>query len=329
MKLTIEQISKVLTVHRHSQDKKYVYADCPVCGKDEFYLLFLEDNQPCGCSRGKKCGWKGNIFTLLKLLGKSTEFVQDRDVNVFKKLESNLGEKILDLNLELPQINPPMLWKRVHEDEYLRSRGFEDADFEKYEVGRSAIKKDYVTFLVRQKGLLVGYIGRSERSKVWIDQYNARQKEKGSEHIYPRYDNSVSDFAKMLFGYDELVTNVTTDVILVEGIFSKAKTDNNLQLNSSDEIKCCATFGAKISPEQIELLRLKGVKNVWLWFEADVLKSVKQSAAKLFSYFNVKVSYLKDKDPNDIGPEEAMQLLEEAKGYSDFNVSYVSNKLKE
>lgn len=326
MKLTRQQLDGILTIH--GQDKKYIYAKCPSCQRDEFWLLINEENHPCGCSRAKNCSFGNkNIFGLINYLGIQGKYLGERQVNVLGKAESALNQKESILQADLPEVDIPFLWKRVYEDEYLRERGFTDSDFQKYEVGRSRIKKEYVTFLVKMETKTVGYIGRSERSKAWIDAYNQKQKEIGGEQ-YPRYDNSSSDFSKMLFGYDEIVKGKTEDVILVEGIFSKTKTDTNLELDSSDIMKCCATFGAKISPEQIELLRIKGVKNIWLWFEADVLEKIKGISAKLSLHFNVKVSYLYDRDPNEIGQGEALELLENAKDWMNFNMSHVSSKIK-
>src|SRR5690606_13820809 len=109
--------------------------------------------------------------------------------------------------------------------------------------------------------------------------------------VYLRYKNSTTDFSKCLFGYDE-INEKTSTVILVEGIFSKTKTDINLGLDYLDEMKCCATFGAGISDYQIELLKRKGISNIVLWFEADVLDKVKRVGSQLGLYFNVKVGYL-------------------------------------
>lgn len=326
MRLSSQQLLNLIPNSYVDHRRKNVNGDCPQCGHAEFGIS-LEENHPFNCYRGKKCGLKGNIYTLLKFLGKSKEFLLERQINILDRVDLHLDEEKKELQLELPTIPHPLLWRRVDDDLYLRSRGFTDNDFDKHEVGRSVLRKEYVTFLVRMKGQLVGYVSRSERKKEWIDAYNKKQKDIGGEP-YRRYDNSLTDFSKMLFGYDEIVSGETTDVILVEGIFSKTKTDTNLGLDVSDKWKCCATFGAKISPEQIELLRLKGVKNIWLWFEADVLDKVKDVAGKMASYFNVRVSYLNGVDPNEIGPEEAVALIDTAKNYLDFNVSYVKFGIK-
>ena len=83
---------------------------------------------------------------------------------------------------------------------------------------------------------LVGYLGRGVHSNV-----------------IPKYKNSVTDFSKALYGFDELYHDV---VVLVEGVLDKRAIDRKVGM------PCVATFGAHISVEQIELLKLKGVKKV-------------------------------------------------------------------
>jgi len=132
----------------------------------------------------------------------------------------------------------------------------------------------------------------------------------------------------MLFGLDEIIPGKTTGVILVEGIFSKTKTDENLFLDDFAELKCIATFGAKLSAHQMQLLKIRGVKNLWFWFEADVLEKVKPILSTAALHFdNVYASYISGKDPNDLNSDEAFELLERAKDYLEFNMTYVKSKL--
>jgi hypothetical protein len=327
MKLTQRQLEQLLQEVRLDHKGTNLYALCPKCGHDEFGIS-LANNHTFNCFRKSQCGWTGNIYTLLKFLGKVKEFLSEQEIDIFEKLDSNLGEKIVELDLTLPEISVPLLWKRVDDDPYLRERGFADYQFQKFEVGRSKLHKDYVTFLVRKESKLIGYVGRSIKKKEWIDAYNEEQERIGSKLVYLRYKNSTTDFTRALFGLDEVKQGVTTDVILVEGIFSKTKTDLNLGLDEFDDMKCCSTFGAKLSPFQIELLKLKGVKNLWVWFEADVLNKVKDIVADAALHFHVRVSYLNGKDPNDIGPDAAMELLDQSKDWLNFNMSYIRSNLK-
>lgn len=327
MKLTQQQLESLLANARPDHRGRNLYATCPYCGHDEFGIS-LDNDHAFGCFRKKQCGVTGNIYTLLSFLGKSKEFLGQRSVNVFDKLTTTLqGVDVVDEQIELPEIQPPLLWQRVYEDTYLRQRGFVDHQFHKFEVGRSRLSRDYVTFLIRQDGRLVGFIGRSDKTKQQIDSINIVRRQKG-EQEYLRYKNSVTDFALMLFGYDEIVDGITEDVILVEGVFSKTKTDCNLGLDFRSDIKCCATFGAKLSDHQLLLLRRKGVKRLIFWFEADVLNKIKPLVSKASSHFEVIVCYLAGRDPNDIDEQQAMQLLESGTNWLNFNMSYVANDLR-
>ncbi len=324
MKLDRLQLEDLISHTHLSEDGRDLYGICPWCGQDEFGISLVQDNHPYNCFRKKACGESGNIYTLLKYLGKVKEVLGDREIDVEGQLGSLTPEIVEEESMEpLPTIEPPILWRRVFEDEYLTERGFTDEQFHKFQVGRSRLQRDYVTFLIEMNHVVTGYISRSVKSKEWIDAYNEEAK-KINGRSYLRYKNSTSDFSRMLFGYDEIIRGKTTDVILVEGIFSKTKTDVNLDLDCGKTwIRCVATFGAKISDHQIRLLKDKGVKRVWLWFEADVLGKVKSVAAKLSLLFDSHVSYIKGLDPGDISQEEAIALLENSMSYVDINQNYL------
>lgn len=323
MKLTRSQLENLIQNTRLDHKGENLYGTCPFCGHDEFGISLVKEHNPFNCFRKKECGESGWVYKILKHLGRGREFIGERQVDIFGKLESVFETQEQDDDMELPEISIPILWRRLYEDKYLRERGFQDYQFNKFEVGRSKLNFDYVTFLVRMNSRLVGYVSRSEKSKEWIDRFNERKKKEGSDQIYLRYNNSITDFTKVLFGYDEIVKNITTDVILVEGIFSKTKTDWNLGLDfDGDKLKCCSTFGAKISKYQIGLLKQKGITTVHVWFEADVLEKIKKVIGELANHFIVKVGYLSDKDPGDLVQEEAIKVFEEEVDWVDFFVNH-------
>jgi len=324
MKLTQQQLESLLDEPSLDFRGKNIVAICPFCNSPtREFGVSLEDNHVFNCYRKKACGRTGNIYTLLAHLGKSKEFLGERKVDIFQKLPSTLEtseeEKIEEV--ELPIISPPPLWQRVFDDTYLRERGFTTDQFQKFEVGRSKMYKDYITFLVRQEGRLIGYVGRSDKKREEIDEINVIRKSRG-EKEYLRYRNSMTDFAMTLFGYDE-ISPETEDVILVEGILDKTKTDVNLDLDSQNQMKCCATLGAKLSDYQIFLLKKKKVKRLIFWFEADVLSKIKHIVSRASLDFEVLVCYLSDKDPNDLNQQEAFDLLSSSKDWLEFNMSYV------
>lgn len=324
MKLTQQQLESLLDEPSLDFRGKNIVAVCPFCNSPtREFGISLEDNHVFNCYRKKACGRTGNVYTLLAHLGKSREFLGERKIDIFQKLSSTLEtieeEKIEEV--ELPAISPPPLWQRVFDDTYLRERGFTTDQFQKFEVGRSKMYKDYITFLVRQEGRLIGYVGRSDKKREEIDEINAIRKSRG-EKEYLRYRNSMTDFAMTLFGYDEILPE-TEDVILVEGILDKTKTDVNLELDNQNQMKCCATLGAKLSDYQIFLLKKKKVKRLIFWFEADVLSKVKHIVSRASLDFEVLVCYLSDKDPNDLNQQEAFDLLNGSKDWLEFNMSYV------
>lgn len=324
MKLSIDQLQQLIQSTYIDHRGKNLYGKCPKCGHDEFGIS-LNEGHAFGCFRKSKCGFSGNIHTLLHFLGRYHEFVKKRDVDSLGKIPNKLVDVDVQepIDLTLSIVKPPLLWNRVHDDDYLRERGWTDEQFKLFEAGVSPVKKDYIIILVRMSGKIVGYISRSKKSKEWIDSYNQKQKDKGGKLVFLRYDNSSTDFSKCLFGYDEIIEGETTDVILVEGIFSKTKTDINLGLYETSRLKCCATFGAKLSVEQMELLKLKKVETVWLWFESDVLQKVKEVAIKASMYFNVRVSYIDKIDPGDMNSDQAFAALENSTNYLDFNLNYI------
>lgn len=325
MKLSKSQIEQLIENTRLDHKGENLYGTCPFCGHDEFGISITKEHNPFNCFRKKECGESGWVYKILKHLGRAKEFLSETPVDVFGSLSTSLGDdniEITDSDLDLDEIAPPLLWKRVYEDEYLRKRGFTDSQFNKFEVGRSVLNPEYITILVRMNGRLVGYVSRSEKDKQWIDAYNVIAKQK-QQDPYLRYDNSTTDFTKALFGYDEIIDGVTTDIILTEGIFSKTTTDTNFDLDNNDEIKCCCTFGAKVSFFQIELLKRKGIKVVHVWFEGDVVKKTKKIIGELADHFIVRVGYLGDKDPGDLDREQALQILEAEVDWVDFCVNFL------
>jgi len=307
MLLTRKQIEDLIGKTILASDGKNLYGKCPYCGGDEFGIS-LEGNNAFNCFRKKKCGMVGNAYTLLAFFKKQITF--DRTLSeVLSTFEDEIAKEIEPL----PLVTPPVGWKRFTDDEYLRGRGWVDYQFEKYKIGRSFLNKEYVTILIEMNSQTVAYLGRSIKKKEEIEKINERRKLSG-EKKYLRYNNSTgSDFGKMLFGHDDIIKGKTKNVILVEGWLSKTKTEVNLELDfdTADTLKCVATFGAKVSDDQIKLLLGKGIENIYLWFEGDVLSKVKPLAMKLNNYFNVKTGYIGDgRDPNDWNQQECINFFD-------------------
>ena len=180
-------------------------------------------------------------------------------------------------------------------------------------------------------GRNVGWLARSIKSKEWIDDTNKKRREQGREDKYLRWQNSVdTDFLKILFGFDELIYNITQIVIVVEGVTSKANIDKLLRLWEVKEIKCVCTFGKKISPEQINLLRYKGIRNVILLYDQDAVNETKEHSFELEKFFKVDIGFIpfkndkgENKDPGDINSNELEIVMKDLKSPIQFYVSKI------
>lgn len=271
-------------------DGKNVHGQCPYCGGNEFGIS-IDDGHLWGCFRKKKCGESGNIFKLLKHIGK-TDLLSKPLINIREKLENSLNkpqQETNPLDLTLPTVTPPVGFKRIYSNIYLEGRGFNQ--YEKYKIGVTSLNRKlnkYIVCLIEQFGEIKGYIAR------YVGDSN-------DKHT-PKYRNSVTDFSKLLFGYDDV--NDKDTVILVEGVFDKWNIDKFIA--SKNKVKCCSTFGARVSKYQIELLHRKSVNNIVILYDPDVIEITKKYVAQLYSEFDkVRVGFVKEnKDAGEINKEE-------------------------
>ena len=99
-----------------------------------------------------------------------------------------------------------------------------------------------------------------------------------------------TDFASLLFGYDDIVRGKTEVVIIVEGVFDKFAVDRHLSLYDDETIRCVCTFGKKISDVQIQKLIDKEIGNVILAWDYDAIREIKQYGVELNQYFNTSIA---------------------------------------
>jgi 5S rRNA maturation endonuclease (ribonuclease M5) len=328
MRLTLDELKALVDIKRIDRRGDNAYGLCPSCQHDEFGIS-LKDNHVFGCFRKKACSFAGNIYTLLRFLGK-----QIIDVKPGFEPRSLLQGKLFidkqELDLTLEDVRVPTGWKRVMSHPYLDSRGFTEREYNKFEVGVTSIDsrfKDMVIFKVPQNGTNKGYIARSIKSKKEIERINADYKEKGLPHKIKRYRNSdTTDFSRLLLGIEECTENTST-VIIVEGLFDKVNTDRVLKLEG-EAIKCCASFKCGMSPEQIFLLQATtNIDTVILLYDPDVINEIKKVAWDLEKYFNVFVGFEENgKDPGDMNESDFDTVLEHLKTPSQFSVSKINVK---
>ena len=307
--LTYDDLTEVLENVRLDGRRRNAISDCPYCGKSQkFGVSLVKDHNLWQCF---SCGERGGSFKLMTYFDRLDliqEFfdVDDELENPFDELEEE------DLDLELEEVELPEDTKKVASDEYLEGRGWYDESFFDFPVYRSKYFKyrDYVMLGVMMYGSLVGYVSRHTWSKEDIENYNKIQKRKGGYQIL-RYKNSDgNEFSKMLYGFDTIIEGKTDTVILVEGAMDVVQITQELELFEGESLRAVASFGKKISEEQIFHLQEKGVKNLIVMFDDDAIEDVKR--LDLDKYFNVLIASTNDADGveegDDVGDLDAEQI---------------------
>lgn len=270
----------------------------------------------------KKCGEFGNIYKLLRFLDKTyllngaTIENTDTIVSVRSMLASELESSEISVT-ELPEVKMPVGWRVLrNSNPYLLNRGITPELCERYKFGSTKMLRKYYNYVlipIYDGGKIRGYIGR----------YGSKRVPDGKL----RYNNSIgTQFAQLLFGYDDITENTAT-VILVEGIFDKIAVDKVLRLWESEEVKCVCTFGKKISAEQIEKLKVKGVSRVILLYDFDAIKDIKRYGIELENHFVTSITYTTKKDIDECTAEEALAVFANLKRPREFNVDVIG-KLK-
>lgn len=297
--------------------KNHLIGDCVFCGK-KGHMYF---NVVKGLGDCKKCGTQFNAFLLLKQIGRLDliDFGKSLDLNQISTRIELLNEK--EELRELPTITLPSGSKRVFQNDYLDSRGFDEDDYFKYKIYINKVYKKYEKYVFitfEEKGELKGYLGRSIHSKEEIKEIEAN----GGFAL--RYRNSDTEFSLLLSGSEEIVEGVTKTVIVVEGFTDKHNIDKKLLLDNSDELKCVCSFGKKLSDEQIKKLINKGIENIIILYDGDAISTIKDYSLKLQKTFNVLAGFIPNlKDPGELSLEEIEQIFSELKNPVDYCISYI------
>ena len=293
--------------------------NCPFCGHDGFkYGIYVGNNvgrKRFGMSNCYSCNRRfRTLQETLKALGKedllpaeTTELDDD-----LVELDSWSDDEIDD---DLVEISMPRGYKRCFQNSYLKSRGWIADDFEYFPVGTNRAfereLEDYIILEVRDEGKIVGYVARSILSKDEIDQYNAR-------HHYKirRYRNSDESqgngFARMLYNYDAIIPMETYSVILCEGPFDVVGLNRKLELYDNKQIVPVATFGKKISQEQMFKLQKKGVEQIVIGYDNDAKETTARIAMELDQYFDVLIADIPDgvgKDWDEMDVEDIYDVF--------------------
>ena len=312
-----------LTEDMRSPSGWYV-TDCPFCGKERHFGINFEPSRGNLSFNCYVCGESGATSKLLKHVGRT-------DILQFGRSVADEIEELNDPDQELdviaPTVLPPYGFTPITYSPYLESRGFEPWQYPLYSCGyapNSYLFKDYVIWLVKERGEVKGYVARSVWTKESIDEYNAWAKATGSmKHL--RYRNDETGFGKLLFGMDELDDPMVNTVILVEGITDKANVDRMFRLHQHPHMKCCATFGKKISKAQIYKLHERGITNIILMFDADALAAMKEVAFAMDIEFQwVRCAVVLNGDPGDLDYPSITHIFEHLKTPSQVFANYIT-----
>lgn len=293
MKLSKEKlISALHSLNPVELNNRDLQINCPECGHNEAGISIAEENHPYGCYRQKACGHKGNIYTLRNYGIKISSWDKVTKIDDFEKIELKVfGYTHKSVNLQT--IKLPLSYKRIFDSEYLNGRNWIKRDYEYWEAGRVSFGslKNYIIFPIFQGNEIKAYVARNTIK----------------EHKQ-RYNNSVNEFASLIGGIDQLIG--VDSVILCEGVFDIVNVTRLLGLYDSKEIKAICTFGAKISDNQIFLLRSKGIKRIILFYDADVINKIKSIAFTLSIYFKVEIALLPENiDAGDCNLDQLSDAL--------------------
>jgi hypothetical protein len=290
--------------------------DCPECGHREAGISITKNLNPWGCYRKSACGAEGNIYTLKKYgikideNDKTTQFdsrLEKKELKVFEEVDNSVN---------LPLITMPLGYKRVYDSDYLNSRGFNKRDYEFWEVGKTTFGflKDYIIFPITKEDSYKAYVARLTREQ--------RNK------FESKYRNSVSEFSSLVGGSDKITSNTHT-VILCEGKFDIINITRLLELYDCEEIRSVCSFGAKVSSNQVKILKDLGITNVILLFDGDVISKIKSISFELTLNFNVQVALFEDQniDAGDCNLVQLSSALSNAKSPLEFNLSKIEKKI--
>jgi DNA primase len=313
MKLSEQELRKILKVKNKTANGKDLICYCPSCGKPEFGISLTKDYNPYNCFRKKHCGISGHIYDLFRFLGINT-YKESKRVSTE---DSETLRQIIELSehkeIFLPEIKFPLGFRRTRTDDYLLSRGYIEKDFEDYVVGRTNVDPSFQGMAIigiKQKGRLVAFISRSSFDKDYC-----------KKHKLLRYKNSETDFASILDGLDEI--NGQKEAILVEGHFDRINVKNKLGLPNKETV-VLATFGAKISQNQIFLLKESGIKRIISMHDSDVpLISEKNTSKLIGSFDSIKISHTPEfeEDPGDMDENKIRTSLKKTTNFYKFKIS--------
>lgn len=314
--------------------KTHFILDCPFCGKEQH--LYLRRKTHLKNKRGKnasynfhckKCNEGGYLRKFLKVIDKesliNSKYTDIISTNFIKLGEIKKEEMVFPKKIELPYD-----FEEIEHHPYLYRRGFEDWQYKRYNVGISNYIKhrERVIFILKMFNEPYAYLGRSTLSKQEIDRINHLKKLKGIKRKYLRYENSNSEFSKLLFGFDEIDFALTRKLILCEGIFDKASIDRAINVNNQSETRCVCLNGKSLSVDHYNLIKkYTSVEELIYFFDPDAFSHTQIEAFK-YNHFNATVCYHNRLDPGDLPETIINDLIEKRDSRLNFFLKVSKNE---
>lgn len=316
----ISELSEELNAKRDGSGKNLIAEQCPFCGKEKKFGIYIgketERKKPF-VSHCFSCGY--STYTLEQLLNAvgRPDLITLPTTNLDTRLDSEilfpLEEEEIDDSLDVVEL--PEFSRRSFINQYLKTRGFTFDDYEYFPVyttyGLNRKFDNYVIFPIIDDGDIVGYVARHTSSKKEIDEHNQKNKYNGGFRIMRFRNSTENEFTKLLYNYDAVIEGETDTVVIVEGIFDVIALTRKLDLYDNHLIVIVATFGKKISLQQIYKLQIKGVKTIVIGYDGDAVEAIKKAADELNTYFSIFIADILDvqKDWEDLNFGEIYAIL--------------------
>lgn len=269
--------------------------NCPECNKRECQISIAKESHPFNCFRKKKCGASGNIFTFQKY-GVDLGIITERLIK-----ENRLSAIPLSFAFNhVPQQRTLPILQRVPVTPYMYNRTYGQVN----ETYIDPWRQDYQYLPVKERGEIVGYMGR--------DVTDTRKS---------KYDNHV-DSGQYIYNIDSLSRD-TKILIICEGAFSCHAASYKLGTVQTSDVRVVATFGANITSTQISKIKNIVAEDcmVFLLHERDVLKEVKKVMEEISIYFNSRYCPLPlGIDPDDATQDQIWNAMENSINLAELNI---------
>ena len=277
--------------------------DCINCSDHNKHLYYNSRKHQFLCF---KCGWKGSGYRLVKAFNRKYGYTGS------VQLDIPVDQPIKPASEELPKISLPVgAYPLTEEGEnyqralaYLQRRGIGEKEIEEYQIHYTHFGKfaGRIIFPIYHNGKLVSYVGRAINPKATPKVLNPSSSEANPPSHY-------------LYNFDR--ARFYPSVVLTEGTFDCITTGV-----VDYKYGAVATFGKKLSPEQVKLIFQSSFREIiFAWDLRDAIPDTINYAQEFTGFYPVKVVMLPgDKDPNDLGHEQMAELVRKAVPFNRINL---------